>query len=559
MPFPPHLRKPAAVGLAIALAALALVLAFRGWDHWVEDRLARWAVDQVAGRTRGAYRLTLGDLGFLPLQGSISFDSARVTTDSARNRRRDTPLPALKFLGRGCRVSGLDVPMLLLRKTFSAASLGCRRVVVRLALTTPEGGDRRSPSGRSDSTAPEGDLARSLGLRSFRVGEVSLPALDATVTRPGADGGSSITLQEARLDARDIAYDPSATLGVDPTLEAGGARLLARGLVLRPDTLSRIVAVGVHAGFSDSTLSFSGARHEPPIPESEWVRKLQVRRDRITFELDSLAASGVAWRRFLASGDIGMRRLELHGARLDVLTDRRIPKGRPRRHRTPQQIAAASGPALRLDTVIVAGGTFAYRERRPGAERPGRVSFDSVRATARNLHLPSRGEPLRIEARAKVMNQGPLAVALTVPLDAPDFRYELTARLGPMPAAAFNRFLSPNEAFRFDEGQVDGVEVRQSVRGGLARSTVTPRYRDLSVEPTGDGGGILGSVKRGVTKFVANAFVVRSHNPDDDGDDLRVARTTRPYDPTQTWIQFLWVSMRDGLMEGLKERPDRSP
>ncbi len=67
------------------------------------------------------------------------------------------------------------------------------------------------------------------------------------------------------------------------------------------------------------------------------------------------------------------------------MTDKRIPKGLPRRHRSPQQVAAQPGPALRLETVLVSGGAIGYREREPKRERPGRVGFDAVRATIPNL------------------------------------------------------------------------------------------------------------------------------------------------------------------------------
>jgi hypothetical protein len=122
-----------------------------------------------------------------------------------------------------------------------------------------------------------------------------------------------------------------------------------------------------------------------------------------------------------------------------------------------------------------------------------------------------------------------------------------------MPARAFNRFLAVNESFEIAEGRVDGIAFRQTVTGGRAVTTVTPRYRDLSVQPTGEGGGLVGSVKRAVEKFVANAFVVHDRNPDEDGENLRTARTVRRYDPSGTWLQFLWFGLRDGLMEAVKE------
>jgi hypothetical protein len=89
-------------------------------------------------------------------------------------------------------------------------------------------------------------------------------------------------------------------------------------------------------------------------------------------------------------------------------------------------------------------------------------------------------------------------------------------------------------------------------RGGVATRVITPRYHDLSVNLTSEGGGPIGSVRRAL-KFVANAFVVRSRNPDGDGKDLRTVRTVRRYDPTTTWVQFLWLSVKDGLMAGIKE------
>jgi hypothetical protein len=315
----------------------------------------------------------------------------------------------------------------------------------------------------------------------------------------------------------------------------------------------RLTIARLDADFTDSTLSLAGAEHEPAIPEAEWARRLRVRRDRVHLTLDSLQGRGVAYRAFLTRGDIEIRALELHGGRLDVLTDRRIPRRQPRRHRTPQQVAARTRSALRLDTVLVTGGTIVYRERKPETERPGVVVFEQVRATIHDLDLPSDGEPLRIEASGRLMGEGLLTARASVPLDAPDFRYELSGRLDRMPAKALNQFLAPNESYQFDDGVVEEITFRQAVRGGRAVTSVTPRYRELSVEPTGEGGGVIGSVTRGAKEFLAGAFTVRSRNPDDNGKDLRTGRTVRRYPPERTWLQFIWFALRDGLTEVAKE------
>jgi len=549
----PVLRKPAAIFAAVALAVAVAILGFRWWDHYVEDQLGRWAAGEVAGRTRGAYRLVAGDLAFLPLSGSISLDSVIVTTDTARNRRRQPPLPQLEWRAHDCSVVGLDLLRLVFRRALVARGFGCARVVTRIVLP-PQTPEERRPS--RDSAAPADkveELARPLGLSSLAVADISLPALSFTLKRPDAGDGTALLLEHARFEAKGLVFDPAASSKERRSLSADRAQLSAKGLVLRRDSLTEIVVAEVEVGFTDSTLRLTGARHEPAIPEAEWLRRVRVRRDRIRFALDSLSARGVAYRAFVATGGIGIRALELDGARLDVLTDKRIPRGRPSRHETPQQVARSPGQALRLDTVVVRRGTIVYREREPGAERPGWVSFDSVRGTMLDLGVPARGKPLRIEAAARLMNQGSLTVEASVPLDAPDFRYQLSGKLGRMPAAAFNRFLAENEAFEVESGRIEGITFRQTAKGGRAATTLTARYRDLSVETTGDGGGVIGAVSREVKEVLADAFVVRSRNPDEDGDNLRTARTVRRYDPSQSWFQFLWLGLRDGLTATVKE------
>jgi hypothetical protein len=550
---PKYPTRPIVVLAAVALALLTVVLAFRGWDRSVEDRLGRWAVEEIARRTNGTYHLALSDLSFLPLAGSISFDSALISTDSVRNRRRKSPLPGLEGRARGCRVSGLDVVRLVLRQSFVARELGCDRVVARIALASrakDEGWPARDPVG---AAALLEQPASPLGLSSFEVADVSFPSFRLSLKRPGRRAGTSILLDHARFEAKDLVFDPTAHHRARGGLSAGRAGLTATGLVLRSNTGTEIAIASAKVDLIDSTLRLAGARHEPSIPENQWVHRVRVRRDRIRFELDSLRARGVAWGAFVATGDIRGRAVELEGARLDVLTDKRIPRGRFPRHRSPQQVAAGTAPAVRLDSLLVSAGTIVYREREPGSERPGRFSFDAVRGRVLDLHLPPRGKPLRIEARARLMNAGVLTVEALVPLHAPDFRYQLSGRLGQMSATAFNAFLAENESLEFGEGWVDGIDFRQTVSGGRGLTTVTPRFHDVSVRPTDDGGGLLGSVKRAAKKFVANAFVVDDRNPDENGDHLRTARLVRRYDPAKTWVQFIWFGLRDGLMDALKE------
>jgi len=547
MSFHLDVRKP---GRVLAVAVLVLVgigLYFRWWDRYVEVGLAKWAVGELARRTDSTYHLALGDLTFRPLSGSLSFDSATIITDTARNLHRSTPLPTLHARAHQCEVSGVNVPRIFFRQSFDASLLGCHRVVASIGLAPGAKRDRKAPGDTAGTSAPTTRLDRPLGLSLFRISEVSFPALSFTMRRPGPHGGASALLEQARLNVADLVFDPTADRRSGRIVSVHRARIAATGLVLRPDALSAIAIARLEVGITDSTLGLAGARHEPSMTDEEWVRQQRVRHDRVRFALDSLEARGVAYRSFVATGDLAIRAIDMRGARLDVLTDKRIPAGPPRRHQSPQKAAAGVGLGFGVDSVHIIGSRIVYHERKPEREHAGQLSFDAVRGSILNLHLPSRGKALRIEASARLMNAGLLSVHATVPLNAPDFRFELDGKLGPMSAVAINAFLAENEPIQLQKGQVDGVEFRQLAVGGKATTNLTPRYRELSVEAVNRGGGVIGAVKRAFVKFAANTFKVRSENPEDHGKRLRTATTMRTYDPANSWIQFLWFGLRDGL------------
>ena len=547
MPFHLGTRKPALALSLVGLILIGIALYFRWWDRYVEVGLGKWAASELARRTDSTYHLVLGDLTFRPLSGLLLFDSATVVTDSARNLSRRTPLPDLHARAFQCEVSGVDVPRLLFRKSFDARLLGCHRMVVGINLPPPVKRDRKAPGDMAGINTRIMRGARPLGVSLFRVAEVSFPSLSLTLRRPGQHGGASAVLEQAQFNVVDLVFDPTAEPRSGRIVSSHYARIVATGLVVHPDTLNAIAIARLDAGITDSTLGLAAARHGPPMTDEEWVRKQRVRHDRVRFTLDSLEGRGVAYRSLVATGDIAIRAIDMRGARLDVLTDKRIPAGPPRRHRSPQAVAAAADPAFGADTVRIIGSRIVYHERKPEHERAGQLSFDAVRGRILDLHLPSRGTPLRIEASARLMNEGLLSVHATVPLDARDFRFELAGKLGPMPAVALNGFLAENEAIKLNKGQVDSIEFREVAVRGQATTTLIPRYRELSVESTQKGGGVRGSVKRALVKFVANTFKVRSENPDDHGKRLRTATTARTYDPANSWIQFLWFGLRDGL------------
>ena len=539
--------KPVLVVLVALAVLIGIAIYFRWWDRYIEKGLAEWAVSELDRRTDGAYKLVLGDLTFRPLSGSLSFDSARVVTDSAKNLSRTDPLPVLDASARQCELLGVNVRRLYFKKSFDARSLGCEKVLAGITLIPRAQAKREAPPDTLGINSPVHRLMRPLGIPLFRITEISFPQLSFALRRPGPNGGASAVLEHAEFQVDDLVFDPLADPRARRSVSSRRARVLATGLVMRRDTLGEIAIARLETDLTDSTLVLTDAHRGPSVGDEEWARLQKFRHDRIRMTLDSVAARGIAYRTFVTTGDLEIRAIDVRGLSLNILSDKRLPKGKPRRHQTPQHVAAGVELPFIVDTVTVTGGEIVYLEHHPEKERPGRISFDSIHGRVVDLNLPSHGKPLRIEAHARLMNEGRLSVHATVPLDAKDFRYELEGKLGPMPATSINRFMGEVESIRLAKGQVDSIDFRQVVRRGKSRTTLTPRYHDLSLESSEEGGGVIGTVKREVVKFVANTFKVHDENPTEDGKHVRVANAIVVYDPTSSWISFIWYGLREGL------------
>jgi hypothetical protein len=530
------------------------------WDRYVETGLGRWAVAEVAERTGGVYRLDLGDLDFRPMAGSMSFDSAIVVTDTALDRARGAPLPVLSVRAVGCRISRVSVLGLMLGKRFTAHAMGCQSVFAAIDLVTPRSGTppakappKAPPKTPQDSLSsdPRPVLRPPLGIRKFQISNIAFPALQFSLRRHKLKGEASFEIEHARFVGKRVDLDVTATPGTPEAFSSVGLRLEASHLLFKPDPLTALSLDGIDIGITDSTLSVSRLALAPTVTDEEWQRKQKVRHDRIRVSLDTLAAAGVAYRTLVRTGEVHVRRVMLRGARLDVLSDKRLPAaaGPKKVHASPQASAQEVAPAVRIDTIVVDSSEVSYSERKPDKERPGRLDFKSLAVRISDVHLPSSGPPLAIDASTRLMGQGVLSVHATVPLDAPDFRFALTGRLGPMPIGALNPFLTETMPVKIKDGQIDSVIFAMNATGGANAITLTPYFRDLGIDITNPKGNVRGFVKAGLIEVGANSLKVRSRNPDSPKDRPRTAKVSRRYEPSQSWISFLWLSLRDGLLK----------
>jgi hypothetical protein len=337
------------------------------------------------------------------------------------------------------------------------------------------------------------------------------------------------------------------TLRIDGLERRAAQATLAASEILIDARAGTITAAAVHAA--------------PDGDDSAFERRNRYQKSRLSVTFAHAAATGIDLPAYLQRGALRTRRLEIHGAIVDVLKDRNKPEDPAPDiiRRSPQQVLRDSRVDVSVDTTI-GDGEITYREIGVGAPRAGVLAFSKAVIHGYNFSTePARmtaRTPFRLSAEANLMGAGRLQAEWDVPLLAPDFAMEWHGSLGAMDPRAMNSFLANSVGMRFTSGTFAGAEWSATVQQGRAIGKLVPRWHDLRVDLPGvarTDSSMVGSLKRKFAKFAANAFGIRGSNDTTKSRGPIDASITHQWVATETLPQFIWFQLRDPLLLILKK------
>ena len=390
--------------------------------------------------------------------------------------------------------------------------------------------------------------------RAIRLDSFTLTALQ--IIEGGDLAKESAMTTVADMSLARVRFDNDSTTWAG-ALPVGPVTLVAHGIARRSaaDELSLAqLDVDVPAG----RISAKSLHLSPRGNDAAFLRRTRYSRGRTALDVGGVTVLGAELPEYLRDGSYRIRRADVLGLSLDVMSDKGKPSAPGRsRHRMPQAALRELGLQLHADTVIVTG-RIQYRERDALAPKPGVLTFEGLRATLLNVSTDPRemtdSTPLVLRADTRLMGAGALHFEAEVPLLAPEFRMKWRGSLGGIDATEFNRLIVDATGVRFIRGHISSVRFNATVSNGVARGTVVPRWEGLGVEVPGfhrQQTNVLGRFKRAVAKIAANAFMIRDDNP---------AKNKPPLDGTishrwtaeETLPQFLWFALRDAILPLLK-------
>ena len=556
----------------IAFGSLVLFAAFLVAASWLRDRrilqqiFGKWSAEQVSRLSEGVYQISFSDPEFNLGRRRVWMDSIALVTDTVRLAARQDSLPRLRIVLRDCQLTGVRLISLALGRGLDARKFGCENVEIDAQI--PALRSRPRPVAERQDR-PFMVVTREIELPAkvpaIRIRGVMFPrtALHLVQRRHSGAQVSLSLLLDWRL--RAVNLDPTDPVAMrrplfseDVTVEADSVRFRPE-----PNVETRIGHIAV--GVTDSTLELRDFAYGPTISDEARARTQKYRSARIRASAARVAYAGLDLTQLTEGNGLSMRRLEVDSARLDVLTDKRLPKApRAPAKLTPQEWIRELDRGVEVDSVIVTNSAVVYREMHPDRLAPGVLTFDRINAVATHVrHEPGRSglhDPMRLSVTTRLMEHANLRARFDVPLDAPNFALTVRGEVGPMDVTQMNQFIQRVAPVTIKSGKLDAVRFEIAVQNGFAHGTVVPLYDDLALDLNGRGmKGILGGkgfvsgVARSVAEIAINELGVHRANPGD-GQDPRAGRVAHEFTTDETLPAFLWNGIRDGLVRVVKKR-----
>jgi hypothetical protein len=225
---------------------------------------------------------------------------------------------------------------------------------------------------------------------------------------------------------------------------------------------------------------------------------------------------------------------------LKAFRDKRLPFKNPYK-RLPVDALTRLHVGLKIDSVVVNKSYVEYEEFAQDADSAGRIFFDNLYASIKNIDNRSsaRSGEATLVAEGLLMGDGKLHVSGTCPFD-PAKDYEINGTLAGMDLRELNEMLEPQLKTRIESGTLNSLAFNFHYDNNASLGQLQLNYNDLRVATFRNENRVMKKVRKKQKKgeqvdeqdelkkksslktFVVNTFILKK---DLDGKDPKEKRT----------------------------------
>lgn len=256
-------------------------------------------------------------------------------------------------------------------------------------------------------------------------------------------------------------------------------------------------------------------------------------------------------------------KISIEDVNLSVFQDKRLPKAQPKVRPLVQEAILNVPIPFRLDTLELKRGNIQYQEHLPDAVETGKISFEEVYMSAYRIsNLDSLVEKnIRMEAdvRTRFMGASWLDVHFDFPLNDPSQMHYISGEMYELPLNVMNGMLETTAFTSIKSGHAYAIKFDMRLNDQVSGGDVHFAYRDLKIELLNKEDPNDPKLKEVVGSWIANLFVVKTDNPSNKSQSLRMGAISYARDNTKSVFFYWWRSLLSGLKESMGLTNDDAP
>jgi hypothetical protein len=210
---------------------------------------------------------------------------------------------------------------------------------------------------------------------------------------------------------------------------------------------------------------------------------------------------------------------------------------------------AAIRQQVQIGSLSLTNGVVKYCERLSVGAKPAELTFGTVSLSAEGI--ANHGEAtdaIQVRGQGRLMNSGMMKVAMSIPINTPEFSLHYSGSLDAMDLRRLDAFLDIAEHTRIKSGLAETAAFEIDVTTGHARGRVQGIYKDLEItllnKQTGDDKG----VNSRVSSFFMNLKIRNANTPEKVG-GLKEGKVNYTRKPDDEFMQFVWFALRTGVLD----------
>jgi hypothetical protein len=308
----------------------------------------------------------------------------------------------------------------------------------------------------------------------------------------------------------------------------------------------------LHLSVPNGAVTAEAAEVKPLVDDEHYFAGSKYRLTRFRLRIPECSMNGLAVPELLAGRTCQARSIRLQALSLDALVDNYVPVDpETPPGRMPNEILNSIKQDIRIENFKIVNGKIKYGEIYARGAVPAIVTFDNLQVQSERIaNHGKRGDTTVLHGQANFMQAGLMQLDIAIPLSSPEFSLKYSGSLNPMDINRLNPFLEHSEYLRIDSGAIARTTTFDiQVISGRASGVVKAEYKELKISILNKKTGSSRDIINRMASFLTHKFRLRNENLPDRLGVLNTGKVDYKRKPEETFIQFLWFSLRSGVLD----------